>query len=447
MHFLETEVQQGLKRAGLNSDSPILLACSGGRDSMVLLHLLLSLGYAPAVAHVNFKLRGADSEGDAEHVRQFCAEKNLVFHYKTFDTLEEADAHKESIQMAARRLRYAWLFQLVDECGYHRLLTAHHDRDQAETLLLNLMRGTGPKGMQGMKEDDGRLLRPMLHLPYEEVERYAEKGGIVFREDKSNAQTKYRRNFIRHELMKPWEEAFPGTIRQINRSSEIMLEVNEFLHHQMDALCSAYVKEVNGRLQIDYAIRKESFVRLLMRHLLNPYHLQDQVPFILESVSRPGAMFSSESHVLLADREFWILESRDKRKVNASSENLKALFGEKMTMEWNGFQFKLVREGKGKNQGNHSIRINPGALNQLFLRTWKQGDVMQPFGMKGKKKLSDLLIDAGINRLDKEKIPVLTNEKGDILWLAGIRSSELLRLEEGQEFVELVLFPDLIQKL
>ncbi|MBI1221625.1 MAG: tRNA lysidine(34) synthetase TilS [Bacteroidetes bacterium] len=438
MHHLEIHVRQALERAGLYPEQSLLLACSGGKDSMVLLNVLLSLGYKPSVAHVNFCLRGEDSDADAQHVLHYCAEKNLEFYYQEFDTEAEADSHKESIQMAARRLRYQWLFGLMEEKGFVRVLTAHHERDQAETLLLNLMRGSGPKGLQGMLEDDGRLLRPMLRESYDEVSNYARQEGIRFREDRSNAEIKYRRNFIRHTLLAPWEERFPGTVHQMNRSAEIMAEVNGFLKQQMDTICLGYVSQKGLQMQIEYSLRQEPFARLLMRHLLTPFGLQDQVPFILDGESRPGAMFSSETHRLLADRAFWILEAKDlaARREENSLVSLKTLFNGKNEAEWNGFQFSWT-EVQDKNYGNDAIRLNPGQLDGLYFRTWREGDKMHPFGMKGKKKLSDLLIDAGINRLDKEKIPVLCNEKGEILWLVGVRSSELLRLPENAVYIVL----------
>jgi len=209
MNALHSNVSAVLQEASLQQGDLLILACSGGKDSMVLAHVLVDLGYRPTVAHVNFKLRGADSEADEAFVRDFCAEKELPFYSTQFQTESEASQHKESIQMAARRLRYAWLFSLMDELGAKRLITAHHERDQAETMLLNLMRGTGPQGLQGMLVDDGRLMRPMLRSSYEEIDRLAKSKEMKFREDKSNPCIKYKRNFIRHTLLTPWEEAYP----------------------------------------------------------------------------------------------------------------------------------------------------------------------------------------------------------------------------------------------
>ncbi|MDX5320340.1 MAG: tRNA lysidine(34) synthetase TilS [Bacteroidota bacterium] len=435
MNRLQQLVQEALNQRGFQPETRFLLACSGGRDSMTLLHVLLALGYRPAVAHANFKLRGTESEADAALVRETCAEKGLPFYYREFDTQKESEASGESIQMVARRLRYEWLFEITESDAFERVITAHHDRDQAETLLLNLMRGTGPKGMQAMVEDDGRLLRPFLRAEYSEVFRYAEKEGVIFREDRSNQETKYKRNFLRHEVLGPWEEHYPGTIRQINRSTEILSEINQYLNDKMDQDLTAYVKQHKQEWWIDFSLAFAPFARILMRHFLTPFGMADQAPFVLETHSRPGAMFHSGAYTLLADRKAWII-----RKQSNAVKNQVPLapfiesISRNSSFKVGDYSFRFLTH-EPKDKGNFTIRIDLQKAKNWYFRTWEEGDKMQPFGMKGKKKLSDLLIDAGVNRLDKSHIPVLCDEKGEILWLAGIRSSEKLRLPEGAPFV------------
>ncbi|HCS20417.1 MAG TPA: tRNA lysidine(34) synthetase TilS, partial [Bacteroidetes bacterium] len=399
------------------------------------------LNYRPAVAHVNFQLRGKDSEGDETFVRDFCAEKSLRFFSTRFDTQKEAEKEGESIQMAARRLRYSWLFALMDEHGFKRVITAHHDRDQAETLLLNLMRGTGPLGLQGMVVDDGRLFRPMLRMEYPSIVKYAKQFQVAHREDISNAETKYKRNFIRHFLVKPWEERYPGTIRQISKSSEWMEEANAFMFAQLDKEARPFIHRKKDRVFIDYQLANHPSANLLMRHILKEYGLAEQAAFILPEHSRPGAIFSSKTHALLADREHWIIRRSRRSTVDGqqSTVNGKIILTpithnqepESISVGSYGFLLRPTRSGEPIPKDNTAILLSNELLQSgLYFRHWQEGDKMKPFGMKGNKKLSDILIDAGIDRFTKASIPVLCDKKGNILWLAGVRSSELLRLKE-----------------
>jgi len=436
MSTLHTDVSAVLKGATLKKEDRLILACSGGKDSMVLLHVLIDLGYLPTVAHVNFKLRAADSEADEAFVRDFCAEKSLPFHATFFHTETEANENKESIQMAARRLRYAWLFSLMDELGAQRLLTAHHERDQAETMLLNLMRGTGPQGLQGMLLDDGRLMRPMLRSSYEEIDRLAQSQQIEFREDKSNASIKYKRNFIRHTLISPWEEAYPGTVRQFSRSSEIMQEVNVFLNHQFEEVIKEFVLAEGEEVSILFSIKSHPSARLLMRYILKPYAMEDQAPFVLDTVGRPGAIFKSPKHLLLADRKYWLIKKREENNISKPLELLPLNDGEiRRQFSFDGFEFELSTFSSVAWPTNaNTILLSQELMRQdCYFRHWQEGDRMQPFGMKGQKKLSDLFIDAKVDVFHKAQWPVLCQADGTILWVAGIRSAECLRLENLEQ--------------
>lgn len=433
MSTLHTEVSNALEGASLQKNDAFILACSGGKDSMVLLHVLLELGYKPIVAHVNFQLRGEDSRMDEAFVGDFCAENNLEFHSTQFQTESEATENKESIQMAARRLRYAWLFSLLEELNAQRLLTAHHERDQAETLLLNLMRGTGPQGLQGMVVDDGRLMRPMLRCAYEEIAQYANAKPVAFREDRSNASVKYKRNFIRHTLLSPWEEAYPGTVRQFSRSSEIMQEVNVFLQDQFNQVQQEFVQEKGEETHISFSIKTHTSARLLMRHILKPFALEDQAAFVLETEGRPGAIFKSPSHVLLADRTAWIVRQREPS--NKSAEQFTLQIEEdknSRSFSFGSFDFELKRESPQSwpSNANTILLANHFIDEGCYFRLWQEGDRMQPFGMKGQKKLSDLFIDAKIDRFQKGQWPILCAANGTILWVPGIRSAEQLRLNK-----------------
>lgn len=427
MPSLTEQIKESFANAGIQPESKILLACSGGKDSMVLFHLLKELNLNFAVAHMNFQLRGEESEQDEAFVSEASKSSSIPFYSKKVDTHAEKQGNGESTQMAARRLRYDWLSELASVHGFVRVLTAHHARDQAETILLNLMRGTGPKGLQGMEPDNGKILRPLLRVEYDQIEQFVKKNKVEFREDKSNAETKYRRNFLRHKILTPWEDHFPGTVHQLTRTSEIMLESNRFLNQQLEKESSKFVKNENDsqELNIAYSLAEHPDARLLMRYLLEPYGLKDQTPFILQERSRPGAIFSSEKYILVADRTHW--------SISKKREELKPIYlAAGMEVRWGDYQFLLKERKPGDSLAlnNSSILLSKEHLKEpLLVRVWEEGDKMQPFGMKGSKKLSDILIDAKVKRTKKDRIPVVCDADGEILWLTGIKSSERLRLE------------------
>ncbi|TNE79178.1 MAG: tRNA lysidine(34) synthetase TilS [Bacteroidetes bacterium] len=426
MPALQQYLELAYLDAGLQLNDEVLLACSGGRDSMVMLELLHRMGCRFQVAHANFQLRGEASEGDEAFVQERCTALGIPFHSKRFPTQDEAHAHHESIQMAARRLRYQWLFSLAKDLGCKRVITAHHGRDQAETLLLNLMRGSGPVGLQAMLPDNGKVLRPLLFCPYEQVEVFAKREYVQFREDASNSEQKYRRNFLRHSILKNWEERFPGTIDQLVKSTQLMQESNAFTQRQLKQMAEQYVVQNDAEIKIDYSLFNNPDAHLLMRHVLEPFGLKDQSSFILKERARPGAIFSSETHVLVADRGAWVIrEVQEKPSAQEISPEELVQFGD--------YHFVLRKREADERMplASRAIVLSDTLVSTgLYVRSWQEGDKMRCFGMQGQKKLSDILIDAKIDRPTKERIPVVCNSEGTILWLAGIRSAEALRLSD-----------------
>ncbi len=421
-YYLETAYSE----AELQKDDDVILACSGGRDSMVLFDVLHREGYTFRVAHANFQLRGEASDADEYFVAARCQALGIPFHSKRFSTQNEANTHHESIQMAARRLRYDWLFELAEKEGCKRILTAHHGRDQAETLLLNLMRGSGPVGLQAMVPDNGLVLRPLLYCAYEQVEVYAQREKVLFREDASNQEQKYRRNFLRHSILKIWEERYPGTIDQLVHSTQLMQESNAFLKLQLQQISEQYLVFQEAECKIDYALFSNPDAHLLMRHILEPFGLKDQSSFILKERARPGAVFSSSTHVLVADRTHWVI-----REAKESLESKRIQPGEELKWGDYHFRFRKYDPSEGILSAEKAIVLSKDwNAGYLLVRTWEEGDKMHCFGMKGQKKLSDILIDAKLDRLAKSRIPVVCSPDGTILWLAGLRSAEELRLDK-----------------
>ncbi len=394
------------------------------------MHALLEAKIDFQVAHANFQLRGEESEKDQETLEEACKSLGLNFVCKRFDTLGAVTEHKESIQMAARRLRYDWLEKLLLETGAARIITAHHQRDQAETILLNLMRGTGVQGLQGMLPDNGMVWRPLLHMEYRDILEEADARGMIFREDASNADVKYKRNFIRHVLLEPWEERYPGTQRQLARSAELVKESNTFLQEQLEKELAGYCSsEDAGKMKIDLSLSQHPHARILMRHVLAPFGLQNDVPFILEKVSGPGALFASSTHRLLVDRDHYLIEPLQEKVLN----KLKLAPGEAVKLGSYSVSLGTKTNVDQVIPDGLSVWIPVEMTLPLMLRSWQQGDKMQPFGMKGSKLLSDLFTDAKWSVFQKEKTLVITDHNGQIIAVPELRNAEALRVESGQQ--------------
>lgn len=402
---------------------------------MVLLDVMLKAGMKPKVAHANFQLRDGESDDDEKFVEAYCKKNKLSFVARRFFTQSFASESKQSIQMAARELRYAWLRELMLHEGAKAVITAHHASDQAETVLLNLMRGTGIKGFQGMRVLREGIFRPLLKADQEEIIRHAGNFRVAYREDSSNESTKYKRNFIRHEILKTWEATYPGTLHQVLRSSDLMSEWNDYVDEKMVTDLAEFweKKDFPQRMKLD--IVKHRFARLLIRSWLMPYEMADQASFILEASERPGAVFSGPAHELLVDRDVLILREKGKQP-------LEERWMEPMQMiefgSWH-FHWKREEEVHPKTMDVMELRLDPERMQwPLLIRQMKTGDKMQPFGMKGKKLLSDLFTDAKIDRFEKENWPVLCMGE-EIIWVPGLRSSERLRMDDAKKGPLLVL--------
>ncbi|GGH36859.1 tRNA(Ile)-lysidine synthase [Dyadobacter endophyticus] len=415
---------------------PTLLAVSGGIDSVVMVHLFHNLGLPAGIAHCNFGLRGEESEGDEAFVRELAARCDFPFFVTRPDVKGVAKTASVSIQMAARELRYAWFEKVRGESGYEWIATAHHANDSLETLLLNLTRGTGPAGLTGIAPVNGKLIRPLIFSNRAEVARYAAESNISWREDRTNQTDYYHRNKIRHHVIPVLSELNPSLETTFNASSERLRAANVLLEEYLQKWREQIVRYEADTIRIPIGeLRggKEPGYRLwtILQGLGFEY---SQVRGILAALDGiPGKRFFSPTHVLLVDRDHLVLKTRSEA---TDGEEL-VIEGSDATFDWQGERLTLSTLPAGTSLHFDRFTIIVEADQLIFpltLRKWRQGDTFQPFGMAGKhKKVSDLLIDNKIDRFEKEKITVLLNGNGEIIWVVGVRADERFKLSSDSK--------------
>lgn len=414
-----------------------LLAVSGGVDSVVLVALFKDLGLEFAIAHCNFQLRGVDSDADERSVSILTQKMQRDFFLKRFDTESYAESRKVSIQMAARELRYKWFQELVDEKGFDFIVTAHHKNDLAETILLNLVKGTGHAGLAGIKAVNDRLLRPLLIFGKHELEVFAEQHGLNWREDSSNSLDKYQRNHLRLNVMPLLKEINPKAEEAFSRTAEKMTAANEFIQYQMEKLKKEYVGfKAGGVLEISYKILEtDAYLAFVLSELLRDYGFDYHkcVKIAEHDRSEPGASFLSEGHHLVCGSGAFVLAPILNNTVSTL-----VLQGIPASFTFASYTFETeTREfEEGLDLSKWDLLLPARYLSEkLIIRYAQAGDSMAPYGMNGKrKKIADVLNDAKIPLNLKNYIPIFQIED-EIFWVVGIRSSQFCKVEKGENVV------------
>ena len=433
MNKLITHLQEYVaKHLLFDASAHILVAVSGGIDSMVLLHLLQTEGYKVSVAHCNFKLRGQEADGDEAFVKQYCQKHKLPLHNESFNTADVAKHTGESIQMAARRLRYEWFDALCLVHKYACVATAHNANDVAETFFVNLSRGTGLSGLTGIKPKNGNIARPLLFATRAHIEAYAKTNKIVWRDDSSNQSTKYRRNLIRHKVVPVMEEINPSFIKSILATISRLEDSNVLLRNLVDEKLEDVIAETGDKLftHID-KLKKLKPLSLYLYELLNGYGFNaDQAEAIEQALERqPGQRFYSEEYELYRDREFLVIQPAKEKEVNKiylinddfKTENLPIKLYFKVVMNDAKIDLK---------QAPTVALLDFGRIKfPLTLRRWQQGDRFQPFGMNRGKLLSDFFNDNKISQAEKDELWVLESD-GKIAWIVGYRTDNRFRVSE-----------------
>lgn len=398
-----------------------LLAVSGGKDSTALAHLFHYHQLNFEIAHCNFHLRDEASDQDEQFVRALADQLGKRLHVKNFDTLAVQKDSGKSVEMVARELRYEWFQTLCPEADY--VVTAHHADDNAETLLLNLTRGTGLKGMTGIPAHNGRILRPLLPFTSEEILQYLSENHIPFRTDQTNFSTQYHRNKIRHEVMPVLRELNPEIIHTLCQNIAVFQQQYSFYLSEIQRNLSDILCKSNEEVHISCEkLLASDHAELLLYEALKEYNFTaSQVKDMMKCLRGiSGKTFLSRTHIILKDREFLILKNREEEEFPCTlCQNLAEL--EALGFEVEKFSMQQPPQFPAPKQ---TIYIDADKMEfPVRVRAWEEGDTFIPFGMKGRQKVSDLFNNLKINRLKKKQIPILLI--GDhIVWVVGVRADQ-----------------------
>ena len=409
----------------------ILLGVSGGIDSMVMLSLFHKSGFNFAVAHCNFSLRGEESDGDEELVVYECLEKEHKLHKTRFDTQKYAIENKLSIQVAARNLRYDWFKNLAKDYGYTKIAIAHNRDDVTETVLINLTRGTGIKGLCGIKAVHGNIIRPLLFASRDEIVRYAALNDVKYRNDSSNSTVKYARNRIRHNVIPELEVINPSAKASIALSAQHIQEGWNLVESYLLKLREILVKdEVDVKYISIEGLKKEPYHKLFLLEELNSYGFTPEtIEQVADSINRqPGKVFFSHSHKIVRDREFLILSkitNQDETLINISADTQLVEYPLRITFSQieNSTTFQIPKDPRIAAIDLDKIQF------PVTIRHWQPGDKFVPIGMNGYKKVSDFLIDQKYSLNDKEKVLVMESGN-DIIWIVGVRIDDRYKITD-----------------
>ena len=404
----------------------ILITISGGLDSVALTHLCKEAKLDISLAHCNFNLRDEESNGDEAFVLNLAKKLDIELFTQHFDTTAYAQESKLSIQMAARELRYNWFQELANQLGFDYVFTAHHADDNLETFLINLTRGTGLDGLTGIPEINGNIVRPLLKFSRETILSFAEQQKIEWREDSSNASTKYLRNKLRHEIIPKLKETnsqllqnFDATLMHLNDASDIVEE-------SVNAVLKRAIVAVNND-EITYDISEFTKLKNPKAYLVETFKPFGFTAFgdiknLLSAQS--GKQIFSETHRLIKDRLHIILAPLPSEEENIP---VTILSSEKNKSIPNGILFFEVAKTIEKVSPNE-IFVDAETLSYpLTVRKWEDGDYFHPLGGNGKKKLSKYFKDEKLSLLDKEKCLLLCSNK-EIVWVLNYRADERFKV-------------------
>ena len=438
--FIEAE---GLLRAG----DRVVVGVSGGADSVALLRVLVSLGYDCIPVHCNFHLRGEESTRDCNFTRNLCSGLGLELHVLNYDTLGYARDKGISIEMAARELRYADFENIRVETGSAAIAIAHHQDDSVETVLMNLVRGTGIRGLTGIRPVNGKIIRPLLAVTRAEILTYMDSIGQDYITDSTNLETLYTRNKFRLEVMPLLRTVNPQADHAVLQTARHLGEVLALYRKQVEMCVSAVVTHVPGGLAVDIpGLMETPSPRGVMFEILSPYGFNDpQIDSVMESLhGGSGKRFVSGKYVAVKDRDKLVVTETGLDVQSDYTVNLSGLKDGCMEFFAFGRHFRLeVRDGADGISRERCVgsfdrsRVN----STIVLRRWRNGDWFIPFGMKGRKLVSDYMTDRKLNLLEKERQLILCNgtADGDVMWVVGQRTDDRFRVGRDTE-LQLVLF-------
>jgi tRNA(Ile)-lysidine synthase len=404
----------------------LLLATSGGLDSIIMAHLFHQLNYKIAIAHCNFQLRGVESFEDQKFVQEYADANGIPLFVTQFDTKAFAEDYKVSTQVAARELRYNWFYELLETENYDYILTAHHADDNLETFLINLSRGTGLEGLTGIPEQNENIIRPLLLFSRQEIENYAKENNIQWREDSSNASDKYLRNKIRHHLVPMLKELNPNFITSFQKTQAYLQEAQDMVEDASIMVYQQVAKQEGDDIHFDLKqLKKLPNYKSYLYQWLNEFGFSAWEDIYASVESQSGKQVFSSEFRLLKDRDSLILSP-----INFVDKEEEYLINENQQEVNIPLNLSFCKVADISLVSNTTIFVDADKLQfPLVLRHWSEGAVFQPFGMEGKsKKVSKLFKDEKLSLIDKENTWLLYSND-EIVWVIGIRQDERFRIE------------------
>jgi tRNA(Ile)-lysidine synthase len=408
----------------------VLLGVSGGVDSMVMAELFKRSGFNFAIAHCNFSLRGSESDDDEEHVKKYSMENEILFFSRRFNVTEYSQQNRISIQMAARELRIQWFEALLKEHNFDFYATAHHQDDQIETFFINLLRGTGISGIRGMPHKQGNLIHPMLFLGRKEINDFAKKNRLQYREDSSNQKTDYLRNKIRHKILPAFEAAgLDFKYRMVNNMQHFR-SVEALYRIQINNLIQKVLRDEGDMKFVNIEALNQIPEKItVLFEIIRPYGFGYSDAFEISNhfYAQPGKKFLSSTHRIIKDRDYLIIEPQLEDRLK----HFYLIFEEDQGIDFPvTLSFQYFDSSDGYSLPDNPIHaILDAALLKfpLVLRKWNKGDFFYPLGMVNRKLLSDFFIDQKLSIAHKEKVWILTSGN-DVVWVVGYRIDDRFKV-------------------
>ncbi|MBK21007.1 MAG: tRNA lysidine(34) synthetase TilS [Flavobacteriales bacterium] len=424
-----SKVSEFIQKEGLIDDSDkVLVAVSGGRDSIVLLMLLNNLKVPIEVAHCNYQLRGEESESDEKFVKGLCEKLQIPFHTNRFETVNAAKKEGISIQMKARDLRYSWFYKLVKERNLTKIATAHHLDDQLETILINLTRGTGLKGLRGMKVKRDNIVRPLLCVSRDEINDFIYANHIPFREDCSNASGKYFRNKIRHQVIPVLKEINPSLFQAINNSTKRLKAVECNWEEQYEAWKST-LKTKDNSLILPFSQIQKATITFLQQFFRSKGFSYPDIESMISTKHKGKSFYGKDNwKVVTASNQLEIFQSKE-------PELKEYYLDQEMPID---LTIECFENGITLQPNGNKAYINADKVQgKLKIRKWKQGDWFIPLGMNGKQKISDYFTNNKFSLKDKEDTWLLCDAE-KVVWIIGHRSDNRYRVDPGTKNIYVI---------
>jgi tRNA(Ile)-lysidine synthase len=414
-----------------DKNDTILVTVSGGIDSVVLLDLFFRENYNIALAHCNFKLRNKESDNDELFVKSLCEKYKIKNHFIAFDTKEYATQQGISIEMAARKLRYNWFNKLCNDYNYSKVAVGHHLNDSIETIFINLLRGTGINGITGIAPKNENIIRPLLFATREQIEEYAKLNNLKYRNDSSNKSTVFIRNIIRHKIIPEFKKINPSFEKTMMQNTENLKNASTIFNNHIEKTTRDIVIKNGNQYKISIdKLNNLPEKQTWLFEFLNKFGFSfDNVVNIISKLNtNAGKQFFSNTHQLLIDRDYLLIEEQNKSNRNFIANNISEL--SELPVNISVSVVEPENFILDKNQLTANIDLDKIKF-PVSIRKWQDGDYFYPLGMNKKKKLSDFFIDNKINRFAKDKTWIFSDAENRIFWVGGLRIDNRFKVTDN----------------